>query len=78
MCIYIYIYKREEKSKQSWSEWRVYAWKEKKKEKDEEWIQTFYQQDEHSRMNAWKSLSDEDFIHACNFLFIDNKFNSII
>ncbi len=28
-------------------------------------------------MNAWKSLSDEDLIYACNFLFIDNKFNSV-
>jgi len=49
-----------------------------KKERNEEWTQTFYQRDEHSQMNAWKSLSDEDFIHACNFLFIDNKFNSVI
>ena len=56
----------------------MYAWKERKRERDEEWIQTFYQWDEHSWMNAWKSLSDEDFIHACNFLFIDNEFNSVI
>ncbi len=28
-------------------------------------------------MNAWKSSSDKDFIHACNFLFIDNEFNSV-
>jgi len=56
----------------------VYVWKERKRERDEEWIQTFYQWDEHSRTNAWKSLSDEDLIHACNFLFIDNEFNSVI
>ena len=49
-----------------------------KKERNEEWTQTFYQQDEHSRMNAWKSLNHEDLIHACNFLFIDNEFNSVI
>ncbi len=74
--MYIYIYTKEKRraNEVEVSEECMH----KKKERDEEWTQAFYQRDEHSWMNAWKFLSDEDLIHACNFLFIDNEFNSVI
>ena len=31
----------------------MYAWRERKRERDEEWTQAFYQQDKYLRMNAW-------------------------